>query len=135
MANLWAFLASETNQQILTWLGGGLVVLGGGFWTVVTFVWKPKKSESGPSSGGAEVLADRGGLAAGGNVSIDNSSRTTTGVSGSTVTAIVFVALGAIVLAIAFAGNTVTATNGLAAGGDIRGSNITINADKAGDPQ
>ncbi|MEP3049431.1 MAG: hypothetical protein ABJL55_16405 [Roseibium sp.] len=136
MAEFWAFLADESNQQTLTWLGGGLVVLGGALWTVVTFVWKPKKAGSGQSSGGAEVLADRGGLAAGGNISIDTSSKTTTGVSGPTVAAIVFAAFGAIFLAIAFAGNTVTATNGgVAAGGDISGSTITIIGNDAGDPQ
>jgi hypothetical protein len=35
--NLWRLLRQEKNRQVLSWLGGGLVILAGGVWAVVTF--------------------------------------------------------------------------------------------------
>jgi len=32
-----AFLRDEGNRAVLGWIGGGLVVLAGGFWAVFTF--------------------------------------------------------------------------------------------------
>lgn len=128
-------LGDETNQKTLTWLGGGLVVAAGGVWTVVQFFWPTTKSsadkpvaEPQPPTGN-QVMADRRGVAAGGNINIDNSTSTKAGVSGRSLVALVLGVLGAVLLATALLGRSVTASNcGAAAGGDIEGSKITIEA-------
>ena len=38
MSALWAFLSDPAHQATLAWLGGGLVTLAGGLWTVVTYL-------------------------------------------------------------------------------------------------
>ncbi len=38
MSNLWTFISRPKNRTILGWLGGGLVVLAGGIWTVFTYM-------------------------------------------------------------------------------------------------
>jgi SEFIR domain len=38
---LWSFLQQEKNRQVLGWLGGGVVILAGGVWVVVTFFYSP----------------------------------------------------------------------------------------------
>jgi len=86
---LWSFLKAEENQKLLGWIGGGLVVLGTGLWAVFTFYVdhsKPppttivEQKGTGIASGrdtnvnapvtiGANVKADHGGVAIGGNAS------------------------------------------------------------------
>ena len=39
MGAVWAFLRNPTNRLLLSWLGGGAVVIVGGVWAVVTYVW------------------------------------------------------------------------------------------------
>jgi hypothetical protein len=39
MGAVWAFLRKPSNRQLLAWLRGGAVVIAGGIWTVVTYVW------------------------------------------------------------------------------------------------
>jgi hypothetical protein len=39
MGSLWSFFTDEKNQKTLGWLGGGGVVVAGGLWAVVTYVW------------------------------------------------------------------------------------------------
>lgn len=34
---IWAFLKDSANQAVLGWIGGGVVVVVGGFWAVVRF--------------------------------------------------------------------------------------------------
>jgi hypothetical protein len=48
--NLWRFLQEEKNRQILGWLGGGVVVLAGGVWVVVTFFYSPHPQAPFPTS-------------------------------------------------------------------------------------
>jgi tetratricopeptide (TPR) repeat protein len=87
-----AFLRDESNRALLGWIGGGLVVLATGLWAVFTFYVdhsKPppppattivEQKGTGIASGrdtninspvtiGANVKADRGGVAIGGNAS------------------------------------------------------------------
>lgn len=139
---LWAILGDETNQKTLTWLGGGLVVAAGGAWTVIQFIWSPKKSGAGKPSGEQkppatnEVLADRGGLAAGGNITIDNSISTGDRVAWPGLVMLGVTVLGVALIAAAFIGPKVTARDrSVAAGGDIRGAEINIGKDAAGDRQ
>jgi len=37
MEAILAFLKDPGNRDVLTWLGGGIVVVGGGLWAVVKF--------------------------------------------------------------------------------------------------
>ena len=48
MGGFWAFLSDPDNQRTLAWLGGGLMVLAGGIWTVVTFFAGRKPSPAAP---------------------------------------------------------------------------------------
>jgi hypothetical protein len=91
---LWSFLKAEENQKLLCWIGGGFVVLAAGLWAVFTFYVDHSKPSPPPTttiveqkgtgiaSGrdtninapvtvGANVKADRGGVAIGGNASND----------------------------------------------------------------
>jgi hypothetical protein len=61
----WTWLRNPGNQQTLGWIGGGVVVVVGGVWAVVTFFVR-KESGAGAAS---SVRADRGGVAAGGSIS------------------------------------------------------------------
>lgn len=71
MNAFWGFLRDKHNQQVLGWLGGGLVALATGLWVVVVAFF-PALNSSEPQS--AEPMppaaqADCGGVAIGGNVS------------------------------------------------------------------
>jgi hypothetical protein len=65
MASFWAFLQDETNRAILGWVGGGIIVVVGALWTAFKFYAKNEDEKSMPS---LIVTADRGGLAAGGDI-------------------------------------------------------------------
>jgi TIR domain len=67
---LWGFLRDKRNQQVLGWLGGGLIVAATGLWAVFVYVFPPAKSPTPPS-----VQANCGGIAIGRDV------------TGSTITA------------------------------------------------
>lgn len=56
--SIWSFIAKPKNRQILAWLGGGLMVLAAGTWTVVTFVWPAHEA-------GKTVCAQQGSIAGG----------------------------------------------------------------------
>jgi len=51
MRSIGAFLRKPGNQRLLSWLGGGAVIVAGGIWTVVTYVWPPHSPESGANKG------------------------------------------------------------------------------------
>ena len=75
MSSLWTFLRKPSNQRLLTWLGGGVVVIVSGMWTVATYVWPVHEPPT-------AVCADQG-VAIGGNVS---GSTVSNKVSGDTTT-------------------------------------------------
>ena len=77
MSSVWSFITKPTNRQILSWIGGGLVIVATGTWAVVTYVWPP------PHDGAKTVCAQQG-VVFGGNVS---GSRVTNTASGTTNTA------------------------------------------------
>ena len=65
MSSLWEFIRQKRNQQVLGWLGGGLVVVATGFWAAIVYLFPPQKpAEPRP----ANVQADCGGVAIGGSV-------------------------------------------------------------------
>lgn len=39
MRSFWSFISKPANRAVLGWLGGGVVIVAGGFWAVVTFLW------------------------------------------------------------------------------------------------
>jgi hypothetical protein len=45
MLRLWRFIKDRRNQQLLSWLGGGAVVVATGIWAVVTFFFAPDNKE------------------------------------------------------------------------------------------
>jgi hypothetical protein len=59
----WSLLKDPANRDVLTWIGGGFVVVIGGVWAVVKYFAKPD------GGAGTSVRADRGGVAAGGSIS------------------------------------------------------------------
>jgi hypothetical protein len=81
MGTVGTFLRKPSNRQLLSWFGGSLVVLAGGIWAVVTYVWP---AHEGPTA----VCADQG-VAIGGKVSgstIENKVSGGTGTAGPCVT-------------------------------------------------
>jgi hypothetical protein len=62
---IWALLNERSN--LLAWIGGGLVVLAAGLWTMFVYFFPP--SERAAASKPASVEASCGGVAIGGNVS------------------------------------------------------------------
>jgi hypothetical protein len=93
---IWTFLSDPNNQQTLAWLGGGLVVVAGGLWAVIKFLFHRSSGSGTPPS--QTISADGGGIAAGGNVAIDRRK----GMSGIEVALLVAVALGGVLLAVAW---------------------------------
>ena len=69
MNSFWRFVRDKRNQQVLGWLGGGLVVAATGLWVAFVYFFpsapETKASEPVP----AKVQADCSGVAIGGNVS------------------------------------------------------------------
>ncbi|NKL97662.1 hypothetical protein [Rhizobium leguminosarum] len=127
----WAFLGNESNQKTLAWLGGGLVTVAGGAWAVIQLVWSSKKVDHGkppdqpkpPATN--NVLADHGGFAVSGNISMSHSTATRTGINGPSLIALVLAAAGTVLLAGALTGQRLTADNcGTVVGGDIKGGSI-----------
>jgi hypothetical protein len=71
MKSFWRFLRDKRNQQVLGWLGGGLVAAATGLWAVFVYFnpsgesSETKASEPAP----AKIQAECSGVAIGGNVS------------------------------------------------------------------
>jgi hypothetical protein len=101
MSTIWAFLNDPANREVLGWIGGGLVVVCGGLWTVITFFRKPAAVRA--SGGGTHIV--------------------TNGLSGWPLVMLVAALAGALVLVATLSGPRTTATGGgIAIGGDVRDS-------------
>jgi hypothetical protein len=70
MNSFWRFLRDKRNQQVLGWLGGGLVVAATGLWVPFVYFFAPLKSPETKASEPApfNVQADCSGVAIGGKV-------------------------------------------------------------------
>jgi hypothetical protein len=63
---LWKFVRNKKNREILSWLGGGAVVLVAGIWAAIVYFFPAHKpSDLSPR----DVQANCGSVAIGGNVS------------------------------------------------------------------
>ena len=76
MGSVWVFLGKSSNRRLLSWLGGGGVVVAGGIWAVATYIWPAHETPS--------AVCAQQGIAIGGNVS---GSKITNKASGGTATA------------------------------------------------
>lgn len=101
--DVWAFLSDPAHQATLKFLGGGLAVVCGGLWTVVTFFRKPKPaSEPKPS-----ITIVRG-------------------LSGWPLVLLVAALAGAGVFASTFSAPRVTVERGIGVGGNVEGSSLSV---------
>jgi hypothetical protein len=75
MGSLWSFLAKPKNQKTFSWLGGGIVVVAGGIWTLATFLWPAHETPT--------TVCAQQGIAVGGNVSGSAITNKATGSSSS----------------------------------------------------
>jgi len=75
MNTFWRFLRDKRNQQVLGWLGGGLVVAATGLWAAFVYFFPLVKEAKSPEATPASVQANCGGIAIGRDV------------TGSTITA------------------------------------------------
>jgi hypothetical protein len=84
MSTFWRFLRDKRNQQVLGWLGGGLVVAVTGLWAAFVYFFPPVKSPEAKPPFSAQ--ANCGGVAFGGNVTgVTITGSATTCVSGSNI--------------------------------------------------
>lgn len=124
MSDIWNFLTQPENREVLSWLGGGLVVICGGLWAALRFYLGRRSSAAGEASGppsGSRVSARHGGIAGGRDVRIDNRS----GLQPGPLLLLVLAIVGALLIAVSQAGNRVAVSNGVGVGGDVRNSTIT----------
>jgi hypothetical protein len=74
LSSIWDFLKDPNNRTIISWVGGGLAAVAAGSWAVIKFM--AKKGDQKPSQ--PIVSADRGGIAAGRDISINGRGRSKT---------------------------------------------------------
>ena len=87
MNSFWRFLRDKRNQQVLGWLGGGLVVVATGLWAVFVYLFPAEKSSEAksPEPTPPSIQADRGRVAIGGNVTGATITSIGGSVTGSTI--------------------------------------------------
>jgi hypothetical protein len=61
LSDIWTFVSDANNRAVLGWIGGGIVVVTGGVWAVITFFMQKGQKGSAPPN----VSASNGGVAAG----------------------------------------------------------------------
>jgi hypothetical protein len=61
LSSIWDFLKDGSNQAVLSWIGGGIVVVAGGLWAALKFLFPKEKDKSAAPA----VHADRGAFATG----------------------------------------------------------------------
>lgn len=123
VGELWSFLSNAENQKTLAWLGGGLVLLVGGVWTVVTFFAGPGRDKLTSPSAPPD---QNGAVGIGDVVGRDYVVNTKSGLSGVQALLLIVVVTGAVLLAGGLLGQRITANGSAGVGGDITNSTITI---------
>ncbi len=59
MASFWQVIVRPRNRQTLSWVGGGIVALAAGAWSVVTYVWPAHESPTIACAQHASIVAGR----------------------------------------------------------------------------
>jgi hypothetical protein len=70
---MWLWLADPTNQKTLAFIGGGASVVVGAAWAVFKFLRETPGKKSSPHT---VIKADRGGMAAGRDISVGTPPKT-----------------------------------------------------------
>jgi hypothetical protein len=63
MTTLWAIVQKKSNREIISWVGGGAVIVIAGLWVLFIYVFPPKLPEDKDKPGVIE--ASHGGVAVG----------------------------------------------------------------------
>jgi hypothetical protein len=121
------------HQALLTWLGGGVATAAAGIWAVAKVLLDrrgsrpsaPQASASPPASAPPSVSA-RSGLAAHGNLHVGGSVIITQSRVPRGAIALAALGLALLGLAIFSSGDRVEVRNGVAVGGAVTGSTITV---------
>jgi hypothetical protein len=71
MGSVWTFVRKPSNQRLLSWLGGGGVVMAGGIWAVATYIWPAHESPT--------IECVQQGVKIGGNISGSTVTNTASG--------------------------------------------------------
>ena len=117
MDEIWSFVSAEDNRETLALIGGGLV-------TLISGIWIAARTYLGRKSGGGGVTA-KAGMAAGRDMSIENSTITIAERTPVPKIAWALVAAGVLMLGYAITQMGETVCMGVSAG-SVEGSNITI---------
>ena len=67
LSSIWNFLKDGSNQAVLSWIGGGIIIIAAGIWAVIKFMAKNSDQKVPKPS----VSADHGSMAAGRDISIN----------------------------------------------------------------
>lgn len=122
MSQIWNFLIE--NRDTLTWLGGGLIVVGGGLWAAVQFFFGRNQGRCDPvghQPASFAISANSGGHIETHDIRYD----TRTGTPPGLLLLLVHAFLGAQLIAINLSVNAVTgAHNSTVAGEDVIDSDI-----------
>jgi hypothetical protein len=78
LLRFWHFVENKKNRAILSWLGGGAVVVTAGLWAAFIFFFSEQSKHHPP---GVDVQATCGGVAVGGSVTGSNIASGTTSIS------------------------------------------------------
>ena len=70
---LWEIIKDPDKRAILSWLGGGAVVVAGGIWTVLTFVVEHKDASD--KKGGTNITVSGQGIVSGRDTNITGPSK------------------------------------------------------------
>jgi 5-enolpyruvylshikimate-3-phosphate synthase len=60
MNSLWSIIAKPKNRQILSWIGGGVIAVAAGAFTVVSYLWPAHDSKGGTNCAENASIATQG---------------------------------------------------------------------------
>lgn len=69
MPKFTLFIPSKEKREIITWIGGGILLLVSGIWAVFLYFYPTNKNSNSPAS---SINASAGGIAIGGNITNSN---------------------------------------------------------------
>jgi hypothetical protein len=72
---MWHWLKDPDNRSILAWLGSGLVVVAGGLWAVLLYLYPAESGSSSPSVQVEQGVGAGGDISVGGDLNVSGSGR------------------------------------------------------------